>query len=195
VLSGYTSLWAACASSGVLVPVPEDLPLILAGILVADGQWSWFPAVLVAVFGVLTRDILAWGVGRVLGSLILDDERASRWLHRPTVERAQRLVTRHGAAAVLIGRFMIGFRVPFFAVAGAMGVSFREFVWWDFLGLWVAVPVAMGLGYWFGHPLHGAATTITEVGRTWAIPLSFAILGLVIWRWGAIRRATPEEAR
>jgi membrane protein DedA with SNARE-associated domain len=38
-------------------------------------------------------------------------------------------------------------------VGGAMGLSARRFILWDGLGLLVAVPATLALGYFVGQPL------------------------------------------
>ena len=55
--------------------------------------------------------------------------------------------------AVLIGRFLIGFRAPIFAVAGASQIPFRKFLVWNSMGLLVAVPGVIWLGWFFGEPI------------------------------------------
>ncbi len=194
----YSSLWMACASSGVLVPVPEDLPLVWAGIRVADGDWHLLPTLGIALLGVATRDLVAWSIGRMLGAVLLDEGRAQRFLGRRNVAWARRMLDRHGALAVLLGRFLVGFRAPVFAVAGAMGVPLRSFVLYDGIGLLIAVPLAMSLGYAFGHPLLAILVAILGWCRTWMVPLLFvAVAAGLAWQWRriAVRRHATEKAR
>lgn len=197
-LDGYASLWMACASSGVLVPVPEDLPLVWAGIRVADGEWSALAAVLVGVAGVGARDVVAWVVGRALGAVLLDGTRANVWMGRRNVEWARRVVDRHGAFAVFLGRFFVGFRTPVFAVAGAMGVPFRAFALYDGVGLLIAVPLTLSLGWAFGHPVVAVVLAAVSWGRTWIAPLvvATAFLAMAVWQWRrvATRRHAAEKA-
>ena len=63
------------------------------------------------------------------------------------------MVRERGSVAVLIGRFLIGFRAPIFAVAGASHVPFRKFVGWNTLGMLIAVPGVIWLGWFFGEPI------------------------------------------
>ena len=104
---------------------------------------------------------------------------------------ARSLVDRHGDRAVLIGRFAVGFRAPVFMVGGAMGLSLRRFVLWDGLGLLVAVPLTLGLGYHFGQPLVD--------GMYWALQRARLVMGVLLglalvyaW-WRITRTAEPPE--
>jgi undecaprenyl-diphosphatase len=181
-VTGYPGLLLACAASGVVLPFPEDFPLLYAGMRIADGSWGWGATIAVATIGVALRDTLAWTFGRVLGDLLLDRESVRRWVGARGIDRARGLVTRHGAAAVLIGRFMIGFRSPVFAVAGAMGVPLRSFATWDALGLALAVPLTVALGYEFGQPLVDAVFLVLQRARVLVAAAVVAALAVGIWR-------------
>ncbi|MCB9684741.1 MAG: DedA family protein [Alphaproteobacteria bacterium] len=185
--SGYPALWLACATSGILAPMPEDFPLVYAGTRVADGSWTWGATLAVAVLGVATRDLIAWTVGRLLGDWLLHRHWIRALVGRKSLDRAQRIVTRHGSVAVLFGRFFIGFRAPVFAVAGAMGVPLRAFAAYDLVGLVVAVPLAVAVGYEFGPSVTEALAAVVE--RTRLVIAIAVLLGVpyVAWKVSAAR--------
>lgn len=186
---GYPGLFLACAGSGILVPVPEDVPLLFAGTRIASGEWSWLLTLGVAWLGVATRDVVSWAIGRFLFRWLLATGRARWLLGGRRIERAKRLVTNHGAAAVLLGRFMVGFRTPVFVAAGAMGVPLRSFALYDALGLTLAVPLAVGLGFWFGSPVAEVAAALLH--RASSLGIVAVVLGLVFVGW----RASAGAAR
>jgi membrane-associated protein len=189
---GYPGLWLACFGSGLFVPVPEDVPLMYAGIRVSQGAWSWPATLMVAFFGAATRDVVCWMVGRHLFGWMIHTGRFS-WLVNPRrVERAERLLRRHGAMAVMMGRFMVGFRVPFFVTAGAMGIPLRSFVAYDSLGLMVAVPLAVSLGFWFGEPI--AELTAVMLNRAGLVALVLAVVGVALLALRhVVRRLDPDR--
>ena len=67
VWSAFGTLFIACFVSGVLVPVPEDVPLILAGLAVARGEMPLAVAVTAGASGTLARDGLLFALGRLAG--------------------------------------------------------------------------------------------------------------------------------
>ncbi len=186
-MSGYPGLFLFCALSGIAFPLPEDISLLYAGSRVSTGQMAWGPTLLVAIVGVMTRDLLAWGVGRVLGEWLLD----TRWLRRlfgqRRLDRSRELVTRHGSGAVLAGRFLVGLRAPIFLVAGAMGVSFRRFFFWNLAGLLIAVPAVVVLGFIFGEPLAEGAFWVVQQWRGVFALGALAVTLFFLWRWRAVR--------
>jgi membrane protein DedA with SNARE-associated domain len=186
--SSYAMLFVLCAVSGLAIPVPEDVPLLYAGMRLEEGQGALGPTLAVAVSGVFVRDLLAYGVGRCVGAWLLERPWVERLISRRRIERACRLVEARGSAAVLVGRFLIGMRAPVFLVAGAMGVSMRKFVLWDLLGLMVAVPAAITLGYLFGAPLADALVWTVARSRILALTVAFGGAGWLWWRSRAQRR-------
>ena len=158
--------------------------LISAGARVQSGQLEWAPTLAVAIAGVGVRDVFAYFLGRWLGGWLLGRGWTRRLLGGSRIDRAQALVARRGPSAVLIGRFFVGFRASVFMVAGATGVRFREFVLWDGLGLLVAVPATVALGYVFGAPL--AELFVWALARARVIvgvSLALAVLWLIWTRW------------
>lgn len=188
---GYSGLWLACAGSGILVPMPEDVPLMMAGSHIATGGWEWLPTLLVAGLGVALRDVAAWAIGRFLLRNLLESRRMGWLLGSRQIERAQRLVARHGTAAVLMGRFMIGFRSPVFMAAGAMGVPLKRFVAMDALGLTIAIPVAVSLGFWFGAPIAEIAAAMLQ--RASSVAGIAACLGVLWLLWRAAFAPVSES--
>lgn len=194
-ISGYPGLWLVCATSGVLVPVPEDVPLLYAGSRIAEGSWGWAGTLIVATSGVAVRDVGSWAFGRVLGRWLLDNPRFERLLASRKIARARAFVGRHGTASVLLGRFMVGFRAPVFVAAGAMGVPLRSFVSVDALGLALAVPLAVGLGFVFGDPIAELAAVVLQRSTLVATVLAVAGLGWVAWRAVRARRPALDRER
>lgn len=182
-ITGYPGLFLLCATSGLLVPLPEDFSLLYAGVRLASGEWGWGPTLAVAVAGVLVRDVVAWGIGRGLGGWLLEAPAARRALGGAKLERARRLVAERGAFAVLLGRFLVGFRSPVFVMSGAMGVPLRSFVLWDLCGLLVAVPVTVWLGWAFGEPMADLAFWGLQRFRLVVLCLVVLGAGWAAWRW------------
>ena len=181
-ISGYPGLLLFCASSGLAFPLPEDFSLVYAGVQLNLGEWAWFPTILVALVGVGIRDVVAFGIGRSVGGWLLSKDWVNRLMGPGKIERAKELVTSHGASAVLAGRFFIGFRAPLFMVAGAMGVRTREFLFWDGIGLLVAVPVTIGLGFVFGDPIADGMFWLMQRTRV-ALAVGVVLCGVVVlWR-------------
>ena len=192
-VAGYPGLFLLCASSGIVLPVPEDVALLYTGSQIETGAMQWGPALCVAFLGVFVRDLFAYGIGRTFGNWLLARPAAVAFIGRKRLDKARALVEARGASAVLAGRFLIGLRAPVFFVAGAMGVPFRKFLLWNVLGLLVVVPGVVALGYVFGPPLaEGALFVVRHLRVAFAVAMLAGCAALVWWRIRAERRAAIE---
>ena len=189
-VTGYPGLLLACMGAGLVVPLPEDFPLLYAGARVASGEWSWAIVMTIGVVGVAIRDVVAWGIGRALGDTVLHRPTVRRFLGGKKLDRASALVRDHGAASVLFGRFFVGFRAPVFVVAGAGGIPLRAFLVYDGIGLLLAVPITVALGWAFGEPLADVVFWMLQRARIVVAVLVVATITWAIYKW--IARASDQ---
>jgi membrane-associated protein len=189
-IAGYPGLFFICAVSGIAFPLPEDFALIYAGVRISEGSWSWAPTIVVAVFGVLTRDLAAYGIGFVLGRRLLHAGWVKRMVGDAKLNWSEEMVRSHGPSAVLLGRFLIGFRAPIFMVAGATRVSFPAFAFWDLVGVLVAVPAVILLGFGFGEPI---ADTVFWVMARAREAVALCVIAGAVWLWWRVRNASHDS--
>ena len=98
-VAGYPGLLGFCAVSGILFPLPEDFPLVYAGVRVREGTFTWVPTLAAALVGVGIRDLVAYGLGRLAGDWLLESSFAGRWVGKDRIVRAESMVRRRGAMA------------------------------------------------------------------------------------------------
>lgn len=190
----YPALFGACALSGIFWPWPEDVPLIYAGMCISADRAGLVPTILIAIIAVAVRDVISFGIGRVVGDLLLERPFVIRLFGQKRLLRAQKLIDDHDARAVLAGRFFLGMRAPVFMVAGAMGVPLRRFLLWDALGLLIVIPLTLFLGATFGQPLLDGFLEVWH-GTRWLAPA--VAMGLIAWaslRFAKKRRQIASTA-
>ncbi len=180
------ALFLMCLASGTLVPMPEDVPVLVAGISSATGGLAPGGALAVSMVGVLCRDILFYGAGRFLGEQVLHRPFVVRLVGAAQLEKARELLGRRGAQAVLMGRFLIGFRTPVFLTAGVLGVPLRSFLLWDGIGLIVMIPLMFGLGYLFGEP--ALAWLQWVISQSGVVIVLLGVVGALVLGWQVRRR-------
>jgi membrane protein DedA with SNARE-associated domain len=144
------SLFLACLASGTLVPLPEDVALLVAGHAAAQGRIGYGAVLIAGTLGTLGRDVLAYLAGR----LVAPHLETSRWLKRVAGSRriahARGLLARHGTRMVFATRFAVGLRAPLYFASGTLGFPFARFLALDAVGLLVSVPLTLWLGAWAG---------------------------------------------
>ncbi|MBK8482026.1 MAG: DedA family protein [Proteobacteria bacterium] len=152
----YLGVFFVLLACGLGLPMPEDITLVAGGYTVylaeRNGltQPMLLPMIAVGLVGVLTGDMILFGVGRWLGP------RAARiwplrWLVPPRrMERVYRFFARYGTWTAFIARFAPGLRSPTFLLAGTAKMSFRRFALADGAAALISAPLWVWLAYHFG---------------------------------------------
>ncbi len=135
--------------------VTEDLTCIAAGLLVARGAMSFFPATLACLIGIFVGDMLLYAAGRWLGPRAL--RRAPlKWMIKPhQVETSTAFFRDQGAALIFGSRFLPGTRLATYFAAGMFRAPFLKFAGWFLVAAAAWTPLLVGLAIWIGGPLLG----------------------------------------
>ncbi|HRT42021.1 MAG TPA: DedA family protein [Phycisphaerae bacterium] len=160
----YPVLFGLLALASLGIPIPEDVPLIAAGVLLHThpGIASWPGTLLVALVGIMTGDLVLYRLGRRWGPGVVS-HRSVSWLLTPALFRkATQRFNRWGTWFCFFGRFFVGVRAAMCLTAGATGFPYWRFFLADFAGALLSVPLFIGLGYWFAE-IVPKLRTYTEV--------------------------------
>lgn len=181
--------------TGVPIPVPGDLIMLLAGIRAAEGRldlWQVLLAILAAgLIGASIQFAVVRGPGR---SFVY---RFGRYAGLPPkrLDRAAGTLQARGARSVAIARITPGLRAAVPIAAGLAGLPYRTFLVGMIGGslIWVLFHTLLGF---FAGPV--VLTTLQNV-RLPILPLVAGLLlvGLVVWLFFGYRRsrrATPATA-
>nr|WP_205807659.1 DedA family protein [Micromonospora sp. HNM0581] len=124
---------------------PGEATLLLVGFLTYTGTLRFGPALLVMIAAAALGDALAFRAGRRYGPRL----RASRWGVRVGPQRwarADAMLARMGGRGILTARWVAFARTLVPRLAGASGMPYRHFVFWNLAGVstWVGASVLVG---------------------------------------------------
>src|SRR4051812_3041990 len=123
---------------------PGETAIVLGGVVAATGDVSLPVVLLVAWVCAALGDLASFWLGRRLGTRFLHRQ---SWLPLRHISRVEDFYARHGAKAILVGRFIGLVRAVSPFLAGASGLSLRAFVPWSVLGCFVWAGAFTLLGY------------------------------------------------
>jgi membrane protein DedA with SNARE-associated domain len=189
---GYPFIFAALLGSGVGVPIPEDIPLIAAGVMAAAGGMGVWTASLACGVFVLIRDMFVFGLGYRYGVELLENRWASRVVRPKLVQKFQERVRKNDKVVVFTGRFMPGLRGPVFFAAGVAKVPPAKFLLIDTLAALISVPLWVWLGYAFADHFDFLIEAAVQA-RTGILTLTGLVALVVIVRWWRGRDAVEES--
>lgn len=149
---GYIGIFVALLLAGCGLPIPEELPVILAGVMVGHDETAlkWYVMLPVVIAGVVIGDGILYGLGRYWGERLL----TIGWVQRhlvPPHKRAEIEKNFHdrGIMVLLFVRLLPGIRTPVFVMAGVLRVPLGRFLLAD--GLY-AIP-GVNVLFWLSYAL------------------------------------------
>ncbi|MDS4071264.1 MAG: DedA family protein [Candidatus Competibacter sp.] len=147
---GILFLIVFCETGLVVTPfLPGDSLLFAAGSLAAIGQMNIHALFLLMAFAAIAGNTVNYAVGRYLGERAFDPD--ARFLKQEYLDRTHRFFERHGGKTIIITRFVPIVRTfaPF--VAGAGGMSYGRFQWYNATGGVAWTASFLYGGYFFGN--------------------------------------------
>lgn len=178
----YPALFLIFVIASLGVPIPEDLPLLAAGVILRTSPEvaTWPLTLLVSVVGIMSGDLILYNLGRIWGDDVFS-HRSVRWLISPARLRLMKQrFYRHGTWMVFCGRFVVGIRAVMCISAGVTRFPYWRFFLADFCGALITVPGFVLLGYAFAYAL---PTLQQYLGDLQVLVLILVVLaiGCVIW--------------
>lgn len=168
-LAMMIGIWAATMG----VPVPEEVPLLTAGVFAAMGVIKLPWAIAAGATACFTGDIFVYLVGRRVGGHLSEHPYLNRVMRGKHVLRAQHLYIKRGPWTLFIARLLPGLKMPFLFTAGALKMSWRRFIFFDLASVCVLVPALVLLGYHSSASLVQLQKIVRDVGL---VGVLFAIL-------------------
>ncbi|MDB4961947.1 MAG: yohD [Myxococcales bacterium] len=176
----FVFLWLVFGGLGI--PVPEDIAVLSAGVLVHRGAVSWEVALGVVLAGVLVGDSMLFFLARRLGARAFERPLFRRLLPVERRARLNDLYARYGGRLVFLARHVAGLRGAVFAMAGINGMAPRRFLLWDALAACISVPLTMALGYFGSLHVDRVRAGVAHVEHWVVLIGGLAALGYVAWR-------------
>src|SRR5947208_3115282 len=116
---GYLGVFIGILATGLGFPMPEELPIVVGGILTNHGEVRWWIMLPVCIVGVIIGDSFLYLIGRFWGTKLLQLPFISKRLLTPDrLEAISENFRKRGVAVLLFARLTPGIRAPIFLTAG-----------------------------------------------------------------------------
>jgi membrane-associated protein len=150
---------------------PGETAVVLGGVVAAHGEVEFALILGLVWIAAAAGDLASFWLGRRLGRRFLVAHGPRIGVTAPRLERVDTFFGRHGAKAILVGRFVGIIRAVAPFLAGASGMRVRNFVPWSLLGTAAWATTFTLVGYLFSSSF-GAATDYVTNGT-----LGLAVVG------------------
>jgi membrane protein DedA with SNARE-associated domain len=185
----YAGIIAVLVLTGMGLPIPEEVPIIAAGIASAQDYLDPWRAFAACVVGALLGDCMLYAIGYHFGhNLAKRHPRFAHLLHADREALIEQKIRQHGLKVFFLARFMVGIRGPVYLTAGILRMSFRRFLVVDSVCATTVVGLFFYLSYTFGDQIRKYIRR-TEFVITALVVL--AVVGVLIFFWRKRRRQSP----
>lgn len=191
----YLLLFLLLFACGLGLPLPEDIPLLAAGTLIARGRMELLPASICAWCGIIGGDCVLYLLAQRYGMNITRIPLIGRHVTRERIERAERLFEQYGVWVVAVGRLFAGIRGAMVVAAGATRFNFYKFIVTDGLAALISGGLFLWLGHVFGKNLEVLAEKV-KAGERWvfAVLIIAGVLAVIYVWWRRRKRQALTDA-
>ena len=182
---GYLGIIIFLVLTGCGLPVPEEVPIVLAGILSSQDKLIPEWAFLSCLVGAFLGDWAMYGIGYHFGhGLVAKHPRYGKFVGAQREEYFEQAIQKHGFKVMLLARFMVGIRGPVYLATGVVRMPFRRFLLYDLVCATIVVTTFFGLSYFYGREI---TEYIRDAERTLTL-IVLAVIGFAFLWWMRRRR-------
>ncbi len=174
----YAGLFLVLFGAGLGLPLPEEVPIVAAGILSHLAIFRWWIALPVCLAGVLAGDAALYRIGHHWGERVLDWRLVRRVLSREREARLLGAYRANGVTIVFGARHVMGLRAAAFLTAGIARVPFWKFLVVDAAAACLGVPLSFGLAFAFADRVESVLADVHRVERWLGLA---AVVAVAAW--------------
>lgn len=192
---GYQGVFIALIAAGFGFPIPEELPVIMAGILVGheDTSLKWYIMLPVVIAGVVIGDGILYAIGRIWGTRLLDTKWVKQRLPPEKRSEIEKNIHDRGIAVLLGARLLPGIRTPIFIMAGVLRVPLGRFLLADGIYAIPLVNVLFWLSYMLTDQVLVIFNKINEYRPLVVVAILSGITGALIQKYVISRPVSTGE--
>lgn len=168
---GYAVVFFGVFLENAGLPVPGETALLAGAALARFGRLSLLWVIVTTIAGATLGDNLGFFIGRHGGRTLAERHGWKIGLNARRLAHFDRYFERHGAKTVFIARFVTGLRVFGALLAGASGLPWKKFLFYNASGAVVWATAVASVGYFLAYSW--------ETLERWIGHSGFIALGIV----------------
>ncbi len=179
----YVSLFLLLMGGAIGLPIPEDIPLLIAGVTIHRGHVDPYITFLTCYLGIVVGDAVIFFFGRKIGNSVQKRGWLASRFPPELIEKTKRELEKRSFFTILLARHLFYLRTVTFLTCGAVRMSFKKFFIADALAALVSASLMLSLGYLFSNEYERLIGFIKQMkmGVLWIV-LFALIIGLVYYR-------------
>ena len=190
----HLGILALLLLGGLGFPIPEDVPILLAGVAASKEIVHLKLVWLTCYGGVLLADQIIYWIGYFFGRRLLDAGTRSPFFPSFTEEKVDEVregLRKKRLAIIFIGRHLFPVRSVTFLTAGALRIPYLEFLLADAFAALISVTIVLALGYYLGATI--TPEVISHVLQQAHIYLAALVVLTAAWYYFKLKRRSAPK--
>jgi membrane protein DedA with SNARE-associated domain len=147
---GYLGIFIMTVVEGTLIPIPNEITMIPAGYLVANGKMKLIWVILAGVVGNLVGGLITYYIAYNYGRNLLAKYGKYLFFTEAKLAKVEQFFAKHGPISIAIGRIMPGLKHFISFPAGLAKMDLRLFTIFTIIGGGIWIILLVLLGYFLG---------------------------------------------
>lgn len=143
----YLALFSALIGGAIGLPIPEDLPLLCAGVVIHSGQTNLWVTLLVCYLGILAGDLIVFHIGRLFGPAIFKKKFFKKRVSPKRLVKIKRSLEKKSFFMIFVARHLFYLRTVTFLSCGALGMKRKRFFLNDAIAALISTPLMTYIGF------------------------------------------------
>lgn len=178
----YIGIAGVLLLSGFGLPLPEDVPLLIAGSLCYHGKAELMIMIPVVFIAIMAGDGVMFFLGRRYGGNIPHLPIIGRYVTHELMEKAKPKFSDHSGKTLFIARFLPGLRAACFLTAGALHTPYWKFLFFDGLAAILSIPAWVLVGYFGAQQFDRVRQAAMWIQIAIGITVVLLVGGFVLWK-------------
>lgn len=143
----YSLLFSMLLGGSIGLPIPEDVPLVIGGVLLHQDKADLRILFPVLYVGIILGDIIVYGLGRWLGPKLFNMWPFKRVISEERATKLNNKLNKHGIWVIFLARHLFYVRTATFLSCGLFRMSFSRFIICDMFAALVSCSIMLAFGY------------------------------------------------
>ncbi len=169
----YSGMFVLALISNMVVPVPEEIVLVVVGYFSAKGHFNFLYSYGIFVSGMFISDTILYHMAQ-RGARIT--KRLQKKIENNRHLKDEGFVKKHIKKIIFISRFLMYLRWVGPVLSGIAKVPYKKFALYDFIALLVYVPLVLFLGFYFENYIDKIMSDVNRVRNIFMLIFSIIVL-------------------
>ncbi|MDE3178689.1 MAG: DedA family protein [Acidobacteriota bacterium] len=189
---GYWTVFLATLIEGAGIPVPGETVLLFAGFLSRRGDIHLGLAIPAAIAGSAIGASIGYLIGRIGGKAFLEAYRRRLFISSHAYDRAQTVFLKNAGWAILVARFIPGFRELLGIIAGVFRMELWGFSLYNVAGAVIWSVSITGVGFFVGKSWRRLMHDFARFDLAALAIFGAVVIVLAIRYWNRVRRKPSQ---